>query len=143
MTKPRIPVGVRACLFDLDGVLTPTAAVHAAAWKEMFDAFLRHRDGDGFRPSTPPPTTTRTWTDAPLRRVRTFLAARGIELPRARRTTRPTPRPCTASATARTTWCWRRSANRASTPTRLRPLRAGRTGGRAAHRRGLLQRQLP
>ena len=34
---------VRACLFDLDGVLTKTAKVHAAAWKEMFDGFLEAR----------------------------------------------------------------------------------------------------
>jgi beta-phosphoglucomutase-like phosphatase (HAD superfamily) len=34
-----LPERVRACLFDLDGVLTETAKVHAAAWKEMFDAF--------------------------------------------------------------------------------------------------------
>jgi beta-phosphoglucomutase family hydrolase len=31
------------CLFDLDGVLTQTAEVHAAAWKEMFDGYLRER----------------------------------------------------------------------------------------------------
>ena len=36
-----LPDDVTACLFDLDGVLTDTAAVHNAAWKEMFDAFLR------------------------------------------------------------------------------------------------------
>ena len=36
-----LPDGVTACLFDLDGVLTDTASVHDAAWKEMFDAFLR------------------------------------------------------------------------------------------------------
>ena len=36
-----------ALLFDLDGVITETASVHAAAWKEMFDAFLaRHADRD-------------------------------------------------------------------------------------------------
>jgi beta-phosphoglucomutase-like phosphatase (HAD superfamily) len=34
-----LPVGVRACLFDLDRVLTQTAEVHAAAWKEAFDSF--------------------------------------------------------------------------------------------------------
>ena len=34
---------ITACLFDLDGVLTQTAKVHAAAWKQMFDAFLRER----------------------------------------------------------------------------------------------------
>ncbi len=38
-----LPATIRACLFDLDGVLTQTATVHAAAWKEMFDAFLRAR----------------------------------------------------------------------------------------------------
>jgi beta-phosphoglucomutase family hydrolase len=36
-----LPDGTRACLFDLDGVLTQTARVHAAAWKQMFDEFLR------------------------------------------------------------------------------------------------------
>lgn len=32
---------IRACLFDLDGVLTETAKIHAAAWKDTFDGFLR------------------------------------------------------------------------------------------------------
>ena len=36
-----LPDGVTACLFDMDGVVTQTATVHAAAWKEMFDEFLR------------------------------------------------------------------------------------------------------
>ena len=35
-----LPDGITACLFDLDGVLTKTAAVHARAWKQMFDEFL-------------------------------------------------------------------------------------------------------
>lgn len=35
-----LPAGVRGCLFDMDGVLTRTASVHAAAWKETFDEFL-------------------------------------------------------------------------------------------------------
>jgi beta-phosphoglucomutase family hydrolase len=38
-----LPDQVTACLFDLDGVLTETATIHAAAWKEMFDAFLEAR----------------------------------------------------------------------------------------------------
>jgi beta-phosphoglucomutase family hydrolase len=38
-----LPDRVRACLFDLDGVLTQTAGIHAAAWKEMFDGYLRER----------------------------------------------------------------------------------------------------
>ncbi len=43
-----LPDQIKACLFDLDGVLTQTAKVHAVAWKEMFDAFLRQRaDRDG------------------------------------------------------------------------------------------------
>ena len=48
-----LPSEIRACLFDLDGVLTQTAKVHAAAWKEMFDAFLRaraERTGEPFVP---------------------------------------------------------------------------------------------
>lgn len=43
MTVLGLPDEVRACLFDLDGVLTPTARAHAAAWKEMFDACSRAR----------------------------------------------------------------------------------------------------
>jgi beta-phosphoglucomutase-like phosphatase (HAD superfamily) len=35
-----LPDSVRAYLFDLDGVLTRTATVHAAAWKEMFDEYV-------------------------------------------------------------------------------------------------------
>lgn len=45
-----LPDGVTALLFDLDGVLTKTATVHAKAWKQMFDAYLKERDGDGFTP---------------------------------------------------------------------------------------------
>jgi beta-phosphoglucomutase family hydrolase len=40
-----LPDGVTACLFDLDGVLTKTATVHARAWKQMFDDYLR-KQGD-------------------------------------------------------------------------------------------------
>jgi beta-phosphoglucomutase family hydrolase len=43
-----LPDGITACLFDLDGVLTQTAKVHAAAWKQMFDAFLRETQGEDF-----------------------------------------------------------------------------------------------
>ncbi len=48
-----LPDGVRAGLFDLDGVLTSTAKVHAAAWKKMFDAYLEERSarsGEAFVP---------------------------------------------------------------------------------------------
>jgi beta-phosphoglucomutase family hydrolase len=43
-----LPDGTRACLFDLDGVLTKTATVHARAWKQMFDEYLRSRDEPEF-----------------------------------------------------------------------------------------------
>jgi beta-phosphoglucomutase family hydrolase len=43
-----LPDGVTACLFDLDGVLTKTAEVHARAWKRMFDEFLKERGGQPF-----------------------------------------------------------------------------------------------
>ena len=36
-----LPDNITACLFDMDGVITQTAKVHDAAWKEMFDGFLR------------------------------------------------------------------------------------------------------
>ncbi|QPP10923.1 beta-phosphoglucomutase family hydrolase [Streptomyces bathyalis] len=79
-----LPPSVRACLFDLDGVLTSTAVVHAAAWKEMFDDFLRGREGKDFRPFSPGDydkyVDGRPRTDG----VRTFLASRGIELPEGR-----------------------------------------------------------
>ena len=48
-----LPDGIRACLFDMDGVLTETATVHAAAWKEMFDDYLqraRRRRASGRSP---------------------------------------------------------------------------------------------
>jgi beta-phosphoglucomutase family hydrolase len=80
-----LPDAVRACLFDLDGVLTPTAKVHAAAWREMFDGFLRGRaakGGDLFVPFDPVADYDE-YVDGKPRRdgVRLFLAARSIELP--------------------------------------------------------------
>ena len=47
-----LPDGIRACLFDMDGVLTDTATVHARAWKSMFAAYRRRREGEGFQPFT-------------------------------------------------------------------------------------------
>lgn len=80
-----VPAGIRAFLFDLDGVLTQTAKVHAAAWKEMFDAFLRGRaeaGGDAFRPFEIA-TDYVQYVDGRLREdgVRGFLESRGIALP--------------------------------------------------------------
>jgi beta-phosphoglucomutase family hydrolase len=76
-----LPPTVTACLFDLDGVITKTAVVHAAAWRETFDAFLREREGPGFRPFSPHDYDA--YVDGRPRSdgVRAFLASRGITLP--------------------------------------------------------------
>ena len=81
-TSLGLPPQVRICLFDLDGVLTDTAAVHTVAWKEMFDAYLRERDGADFVPFDPGSDYTR-YVDGKPRAdgVRSFLQSRGIELP--------------------------------------------------------------
>jgi beta-phosphoglucomutase family hydrolase len=80
-----LPDGVRACLFDLDGVLTQTAKVHAAAWKTMFDEFLRARSARTGSPFVPfdPIHDYDEYVDGKPRYdgVRSFLQARGIELP--------------------------------------------------------------
>ncbi|MFI6344759.1 HAD family hydrolase [Streptomyces sp. NPDC050560] len=75
-----LPDHVRACLFDLDGVITRTAVVHAAAWKEMFDAFLLGRDKNA-RPFDS--SDYDRYVDGLPRAdgVRSFLASRDIELP--------------------------------------------------------------
>ncbi|MER7915525.1 MULTISPECIES: beta-phosphoglucomutase family hydrolase [unclassified Streptomyces] len=82
---PRLPAHVRACLFDLDGVLTRNAKVHAAAWKEMFDAWLRERarrEGTEFVPFDAVRDYDEYVDGRPREDgVRTFLAARGVRLP--------------------------------------------------------------
>jgi beta-phosphoglucomutase family hydrolase len=80
-----LPDGTRACLFDLDGVLTQTAKLHAAAWKEMFDAYLRERSqrtGEPFVAFTREDYTR--YVDGKLRvdGASAFLESRGIRLPR-------------------------------------------------------------
>ncbi|MFI1169034.1 HAD family hydrolase [Streptomyces sp. NPDC020801] len=82
MTELGLPEEITVCLFDLDGVVTKTAVVHAAAWKETFDAFLHERDGAGFRPFDPVADYDEYVDGRPRADgVRTFLASRGIELP--------------------------------------------------------------
>lgn len=84
-TRLGLPGSIRACLFDLDGVLTETAALHAKAWKQMFDEFLRSRAGstgesfaafDAVRDYD-------EYVDGKPREdgTRSFLASRGIEIP--------------------------------------------------------------
>ena len=80
-----LPPAIRACLFDLDGVLTETATLHAAAWKEMFDDFLQaraKRTGEPFEPFDPADDYDE-YVDGKPREdgVRSFLAARGIDVP--------------------------------------------------------------
>jgi beta-phosphoglucomutase family hydrolase len=82
MKELGLPEHIVACLFDLDGVVTKTAVVHAAAWKETFDAFLRERGGVDFRPFDPVADYDEYVDGRPRADgVRTFLASRGIELP--------------------------------------------------------------
>ncbi|MET9381729.1 beta-phosphoglucomutase family hydrolase [Streptomyces sp. NPDC002928] len=82
MTELGLPEEIQACLFDLDGVVTKTAVVHAAAWKETFDAFLRERDGEHFRPFDAVADYDEYVDGRPRADgVRTFLASRGIDLP--------------------------------------------------------------
>lgn len=70
-----LPAGIRACLFDLDGVLTRTASVHRAAWAQTFDPILAA--------AGQPPFTAEDYlrhVDGKPRRdgVRDFLASRGL-----------------------------------------------------------------
>jgi beta-phosphoglucomutase family hydrolase len=80
-----LPDGIRGCLFDLDGVLTQTAKVHDAAWKQMFDQFLRERADQAGQPFRPfdPVKDYEEYVDGKPRAdgTRSFLASRGITLP--------------------------------------------------------------
>ena len=80
-----LPDATRACLFDLDGVLTDTASVHAAAWKQMFDDYLQARSARSGEPFVPfdakkdygPYVDGKPRLDG----TRGFLRSRGIDLP--------------------------------------------------------------
>ncbi|HUA41325.1 MAG TPA: beta-phosphoglucomutase family hydrolase [Streptosporangiaceae bacterium] len=83
-----LPDSIRGCLFDLDGVVTKTATLHAAAWAEMFNAFLRERAkqaGQSFVPFDPVKDYEQ-YVDGKPRSdgTRSFLASRGIDLPAGR-----------------------------------------------------------
>jgi beta-phosphoglucomutase family hydrolase len=72
-----LPDGVRAALFDLDGVITQTAKVHAQAWKQMFDEYL----SEVSQPPFALPEDYERYVDGKPRLdgVRSFLQSRGIE----------------------------------------------------------------
>jgi beta-phosphoglucomutase-like phosphatase (HAD superfamily) len=80
-----LPGGVTACVFDLEGVLIASAAVHAAAWTETFDQFIwarTERTGGHFAPFNPHTDYPHHMHGKPrLEGVRAFLASRGISLP--------------------------------------------------------------
>jgi beta-phosphoglucomutase family hydrolase len=79
-----LPDSVRACLFDLDGVLTQTATVHAAAWKQAFDAYLEQRAARTGEPFVAFDAVADydVYVDGKPREdgIRSFLDSRGIEL---------------------------------------------------------------
>jgi trehalose 6-phosphate phosphatase len=71
-----------AVIFDLDGVVTRTARVHAAAWKKLFDAFLAGREGEDFEPFSVEKDYLLYVDGRPrYEGVKSFLGSRGIELP--------------------------------------------------------------
>jgi beta-phosphoglucomutase family hydrolase len=79
-----LPSSLLACLFDLDGVLTPTTKVHAKAWKKVFDAYLEDRARRTGTPFTPFGVEDyERYVDGKPRAdgTRAFLASRGIRLP--------------------------------------------------------------
>jgi beta-phosphoglucomutase family hydrolase len=80
-----LPDGITACLFDMDGVVTKTALVHAAAWKEMFDEFLRDwsaKNGTEFVPFDSEHDYNEFVDGKPrLDGIRSFLESRKISLP--------------------------------------------------------------
>lgn len=80
-----LPDTVTACLFDMDGVVTKTAVVHAAAWRDMFDDFLRDRAAATGTPFVPfdPVKDYDDYVDGKPRLdgTRSFLRSRGVDLP--------------------------------------------------------------
>jgi len=83
-TKLGLPPGTRACLFDLDGVLTQTSKLHAAAWKEMFDDYLLKKSRESGQPFVPfdPVHDYALYVDGKLRLdgARSFLNSRKIKV---------------------------------------------------------------
>jgi beta-phosphoglucomutase family hydrolase len=76
-----LPEDITALLFDLDGVLTPTAKIHFKAWKQTFDEFLKERDGDSFKEFTQDDYNQYVDGMSRFDGVRSFLKSRDIELP--------------------------------------------------------------
>lgn len=100
------PRNYDSVLFDLDGVPTRTASVHAAAWKKLFDTLLEARAAEMGEPFVPFDIDAdyRRYVDGRPRYdgVAAFPAARSINLPAGTRKTVPACTPCIRSATSRT-----------------------------------------
>jgi len=87
------PREIQAVIFDMDGVVTDTATVHAAAWKQMFDEYLKERAkryGEHFQPFDAD-LDYRRYVDGKPRYdgVEGFLGSRGISLPYGNRGDKP------------------------------------------------------
>jgi Cof subfamily protein (haloacid dehalogenase superfamily) len=84
-TRLGLPPRARACLFGLEGVLTQAARIHAEAWKQLFDHYLLQRARASNQPFIPfDPVheyAAHFGGGMPADNVRSFLVARGIELP--------------------------------------------------------------
>jgi beta-phosphoglucomutase family hydrolase len=80
-----LPDNITACLFDMDGVITQTAKVHDAAWKEMFDEFLKDwskQHNEKFQEFDPVADYDEYVDGKPrLEGTASFLESRGIKLP--------------------------------------------------------------
>jgi trehalose 6-phosphate phosphatase len=83
-SRPKSHVLPEAAIFDLDGVITLTARVHAAAWKQLFDEYLRSRSAGSaaaFREFDEQADYHRFVDGKPrYDGVQSFLASRGIQL---------------------------------------------------------------
>ncbi|HLU90588.1 MAG TPA: hypothetical protein VKZ51_12200, partial [Cyclobacteriaceae bacterium] len=71
----------KGAIFDMDGVLTKTAAIHAKAWKTLFDGVLKEREGNDFVPFDMD-RDYKQYVDGKSRLdgIRSFLGSRSIEL---------------------------------------------------------------
>jgi beta-phosphoglucomutase-like phosphatase (HAD superfamily) len=94
-----------AVLFDLDGVITDTANLHAACWKQMFDEYLRlarRGPAENFAPSISPQTISLMWMGSHVSDgVRDFLGHAASRFQKEHPTTRPRPKQWADLETAR------------------------------------------
>ncbi len=143
-----LPDGIRGCLFDLDGVLTKTATVHDAAWKEMFDGYLRERARRTGQPFAPfdPVADYDEYVDGKPRAdgIRSFLAARGITLPDGDDDDPPDAETVNGLGNRKNEILLRRiQPARGGGLPGIGPVRPRRAGGRPAPGRRVVERELP